>query len=419
MKLITKYNRINIAAIIIVLLLSGICYYFMIRAVLIHQLDKDLKVEEKEITHYIQKNNLLPEPTNYKDEQESYVPLNGEKAIRKFSSVEEFNTQHNENITYRQLEFPVSVAGKEYKIRVKKSQEETEDLVRLILIITVAMLLVLLATIFIINRYLLNNLWKPFNATLQQIKHFNLSGKNRLKLMPSDITEFTELNDAVSIMENRVSQDYDEIKNFTENASHEIQTPLAIIKSKLELLSQSESLKEEQMDTIQSVSEAANRLSKLNQSLILLTKIDNRQFHENEEISLGDLINQHLGNFEELIAAKDITVRKNINSNTGLTMNETLAETLISNLITNAIKHNTDHGFIEILLSKTALSVSNSGAALNSDPSELFERFKKDKVSSESLGLGLSIVKKICEKYGFEIQYKYADLIHTTTITFL
>ena len=237
--------------------------------------------------------------------------------------------------------------------------------------------------------------------------------------MHSDITEFTELNDAVSIMENRVSQDYDEIKNFTENASHEIQTPLAIIKSKLELLSQSESLKEEQMDTIQSVSEAANRLSKLNQSLILLTKIDNRQFHENEEINLGDLINKHLGNFEELIAAKDITVRKNINRNTGLTMNETLAETLISNLITNAIKHNTDHGFIEILLSKTALSVSNSGAALHSDPAELFERFKKDKVSSESLGLGLSIVKKICEKYGFEIQYKYADLIHTTTITFL
>jgi len=284
--------------------------------------------------------------------------------------------------------------------------------------ITLGILFILLVALFLINRLFLNNLWKPFNTTLQQIKQFNLSGKEKLHLEQSNISEFTELNNAVTIMTNRVSQDYDEIKNFTENASHEIQTPLAIIKSKLELLSQSENLKEEQMNTIQSVYEATNRLSKLNQSLILLTKIDNQQFKESEEVNISILINKHLSNYEELIAAKLITIKKNIDDNVKMNMNETLAEILISNLITNAIKHNIDNGIIEITLTNNYFSISNTGIPLQSDPSELFERFKKDTVSSESLGLGLSIVKKISERYGYEINYHYSDTLHTTSIKF-
>ena len=185
------------------------------------------------------------------------------------------------NIYYRQLEFPLTVNGKLYRVDVRKSQEETEDLVQLILKITLAIVLVLLAALFIINRFVLNKLWRPFNSTLRQIKEFNVSGKNEVLLEKTNINEFAELNSAVDSMTKKASRDYNEIKSFTENASHEIQTPLAIIRSKLELLSQSENLNEDQMNAIQSISETTNRLSKLNQSLILLTKIDNRQFDRN------------------------------------------------------------------------------------------------------------------------------------------
>ena len=418
MKLLAKYNRVNIITTIIVLLVSAVCYYFLIRSVLITQLQKDLKVEELEIKDFIKENNSLPDPTNYKDEQEEFIPSDEQNIERRFNSVDIFNKEHKEDITYRQLQFPVSVANKQYKILVRKSQEETDDLIKLIVMITLGILLILLITLFLINRLFLNNLWKPFNTTLQQVKQFNLSGKEKLHLEKSDISEFTELNHAVTIMTNRVSQDYDEIKNFTENASHEIQTPLAIIKSKLELLSQSENLKEEQMNTIQSVYEATNRLSKLNQSLILLTKIDNQQFKESEEVNISILINKHITNYEELTAAKFINIKKNIDDNVKLNMNEALADILISNLITNAIKHNIDNGIIEISLTNNHFSISNTGIPLQSDPSELFERFKKDTVSSESLGLGLSIVKKICDRYGYEINYHYSDLLHTTSINF-
>ena len=419
MKLLAKYNRVNLLATIIVLLLSAVFYYFFIEAALIHQLDKNLIVEEREITDYAKENNRLPEPSNSKDEQEIYTPAADKKMDRKFSSVNLYNKNQDEYVSYRQLTFPVTVAGKIYKVDVRKSQEETEDLVQLILKITLAMVLLLLLTLFLINRFVLNKMWKPFDSTLQQIKQFNLSGKDEVHLEQTNINEFTELNAAVSLMTKRVSQDYNEIKNFTENASHEIQTPLAIIKSKLELLSQSENLKEEQMDTIQSISETTNRLSKLNQSLILLTKIDNKQFSETEKVNMSALMLHHLNNYEELLHAKQIAVTSNIEPDVKLIMNETLAEILILNLFTNAIKHNIDKGSIQITLNKRFFSISNTGVKLESEPAELFERFKKDKVNSDSLGLGLSIVKKICERYGYEVSYKYSGLLHTTTINFL
>lgn len=419
MKLLSKYNRVNIIVTIIVLLLSAIIYYYFIQAALIHQLDKSLVVEETEINDYVAENKQLPEPSDSKDEQEIYT-LTNDTIARTLSSVELHNRNHHhhESTYFRQLEFPVIVNGQTYKADVRKSQEETEDLVKLILTITLIIVIILLLTLFLINRFVLNKLWKPFNNTLEQIKQFNVSGKDEVHLEKTNINEFIELNTAFSLMTKKAKYDYNEIKNFTENASHEIQTPLAIIKSKLELLSQSESLKEEQMNTIQTISETTNRLSKLNQSLILLTKIDNRQFKETEEINISQLLLNHLNNYEELLHAKNIELVKNIEPDVQLTMNETLADILITNLLINAIKHNTESGFIKVDLDKKHLSVSNTGMALSGDPVMFFERFKKESTSNDSLGLGLSIVKKISDTYNFTTAYNYMEKVHTVIVNF-
>jgi len=270
----------------------------------------------------------------------------------------------------------------------------------------------LLLVLFIINRSLMGKLWQPFNNTLQQLKQFNLTGKNELQLENTGITEFADLNNAVHIMSTRVSQDYEALKSFTENASHEIQTPLAIIQSKLELLMQSDNLKEEQVKHIHSMHSACIRLSKLNQSLILLTKIDNQQFQEKTSIDIGNLIKKQLTNYEELIDVKQITVTASIDDGNTIQMNEVMAEILLSNLITNAIKHNMEKGRIEIVLKKQQLVIRNTGAELKTKPAELFERFKKDNQDSNSLGLGLSIVQKICEQNSFRIDYSFKDPMH-------
>ncbi|MEP6616219.1 MAG: HAMP domain-containing sensor histidine kinase [Ginsengibacter sp.] len=418
MRLLSKYNRVNVFSTTIVLLLSAICYYFFIRNALVKQLDKDLIIEEREVLDFVKENKTLPESYVYKDEQEEFHPAPSSAITRSFSSVELFNVTHGENITYRQLRFIISADGKNYEVFIRKSQEETEDLIQLVLKITLLTVVALLVSLFLVNRFLLRKLWEPFNTTLAQMKQFNLSGGTQVVLENSDIDEFTELNGAVNVMTNRVSQDFDEIKNFTENASHEIQTPLAIINSKLELLSQSENLKEEQMNTIQSIFEAGHRLAKLNQSLILLTKIDNKQFRQNGPIDFSLVVHKHMDNFEELVAAKQIMVSCNIENGVQLLIHENLADVLVSNLVTNAIKHNIEKGTISITLTSNEFSVSNTGEPLDHDPAELFERFRKGRVSSESQGLGLSIAKKICEQYNFQITYSYADLLHTIKIMF-
>ena len=417
MRLLAKYNRVNIIATIIVLLLSAVIYYFFIEAALIHQLDKALVAEKLEINNFVKENNKLPEATMSKEEQEFYQLVSSPRN-QKFTSVKEWNKKHHEYKEYRQLEFTVAVNGTWYKVDVRKSQEETEDIVQLILKITLAMVVLLLTTLFLINRFLLSKLWKPFNATLQQLKQFNLPGKSEVHLEVSDIKEFMELNAAVSIMTQRVSHDYNEIKSFTENASHEIQTPLAIITSKLELLSQSDNVKEEQMNIIQTISETTNRLSKLNQSLILLTKIDNQQFTQTGPVDISSLIIRHLNNYEELLQAKGITLTKKMLPGVCINMNETLAEILIVNLLTNAIKHNIEKGIINIDLTATTFSISNTGNTPKIDTNAFFERFKKGSDSNESLGLGLSIVNKICEAYNFTIAYNFKERLHNIIINF-
>jgi len=242
--------------------------------------------------------------------------------------------------------------------------------------------------------------------------------KDSVQLPSTTINEFAELIEAVEQMTQKAKKDYQEIKSFTENASHEIQTPLAIIASKIELLSQSDNLKEDQMHTIQSIAETTNRLAKLNQSLILLTKIDNRQFGATTPVDVSRMVLQILYNYEELFLSRSIQIKQQIDPGVKQTMNEALAEILIINLLTNSFRHNVENGSVTVILQDKYLSISNTGNAISTLPELLFERFRKEAVSSESMGLGLSIVKKICDIYHFKVTYQYQNLLHTITIHF-
>lgn len=418
MKLIGKYNRVNIPITIVTLLITGIGFYFIIHYVLLHQVDKDLRIEQQEIIHHVKENNSLPEASNYKDQQIQFELTNDLLFKTRFSTENKYNPRESEVETFRKLEFLVSVNGQNYIAIVKKSQQETEDIIQMILIITFSVIVFLLVILFIANRFLLAKIWQPFNHILQQLKQFNLSSKNKIVIQNTDIKEFRELNDAVLLMSEKVSKDYETLKNFTENASHEIQTPLAIIKNKIELLLQRENLDESQIDAMRSVNEAATKLSRLNQSLLLLAKIENRQFDNSEKINFSAIVNQCIENFEELATIKNISIEKNIAANIFLNINDSLAEILVSNIILNAIKHNIDKGNIQIDLFEKSFSVSNTGEKLDEDADHFFERFKKSSTSGDSIGLGLAIVKTICDTYGFVVSYSYKEGNHFIKVDF-
>lgn len=417
MKLLSKYYRVNITATIIVVLVSSVFYYFLIHQVLLEQLDDALQVEEQEITVHVKQNNSLPQPSYYHDQQVIFFELTG-PVDRKFSTVKIYSNEEKEYITTRQLIFSIKVADKTYKVNILKSQEETEDLVKLILLITLIIVLLLLIILFLVNRFLLSRLWKPFNSTIDELKKFNLSGKEKPQLKDSSINEFKELNEAVTIMAGHVSREYNTLKVFTENASHEMQTPLAVINSKLDVLIQDESINEQQMNQLQGIYQALDRLSKLNYSLLLLTRIGNNQFTQTENIPLDKIVKEKLIQFEELTESRRLKVTTDITPAI-ICCNKELLDILLNNLLNNAIRYNLENGEIFILVSTNKMVIANSSSIPALDEKLVFQRFyRHNDTQQEGNGLGLSIVKQICSVAGFSIEYLYQDSRHQFHIHF-
>ncbi|HUR09727.1 MAG TPA: hypothetical protein VM012_00055, partial [Flavitalea sp.] len=252
MRLQEKYNRATIAIVILVLFIAGIGYYFLIHQALIDELDEALKVEEQEISHLIRTTGTLPEESEFRDQKIQFEKASG-PVVRKFISTKAYNEKEQETVILRQLIFPVTVHSGIYKVIVTKSQREVEDLLILILLITASIILLLLILLFFANRILLKKLWKPFFSTLSVINDFHLSKPINKNLPATDIDEFSALNDAWQRVTTKITTDYETVKSFADNASHEMQTPLAIINSKLDLLIQGHALNGENVQHLQSM----------------------------------------------------------------------------------------------------------------------------------------------------------------------
>ncbi|MCF8303358.1 MAG: HAMP domain-containing histidine kinase [Bacteroidales bacterium] len=239
-----------------------------------------------------------------------------------------------------------------------------------------------------------------------------------IQLKDSGITEFKELNQAICKLTEKIKTDYQTLKEFTENASHEMQSPLSVLHTKLEETIQHPELSEDQLKQINKALVAARQLSRLNHSLLLLAKIENRQFSQAAEIDMAEALTNTLKLFEDLTATKNITIEKSLENRVLVTTDPLLVNTLLSNLIGNAIKHNVSNGKIRIELNNNMLKIGNTGPTLNSPPDKMFERFVKGVPSSRSLGLGLAIAKKICEIKGWKISYNLYNEWHEIRILF-
>ncbi|HVS95932.1 MAG TPA: HAMP domain-containing sensor histidine kinase [Puia sp.] len=427
MRLFTKYSRVNIVASILALALGSIGYFFAVRYVLVHQLDDTLKIEEAEILDNVQHRHRLPEPANYRDQQIAFVPSDkpGPRVFRHTTRGQLAastgigpDARHGDpGHPYRELRFSIRLDGQLYTVSISKSEEETEDLLGLIMLVTAGMIVILLGVLFLANRLLLRRIWQPFYRTLNEIRTFNLSSREPLPANQTDIEEFRSLDEAARQMMNKIRGDYEILKNFADNASHEMQTPLAVINSKLDLLIQDTGLGEAHHRPVQAMYDAIARLRQLNQSLLLLTKIENNQFTETSPIDLAQLIGQKLSQLDDPLKGRQLQVRTELD-HVPLPMNGYLADILLNNLLTNAIRHNYNGGQIDIRLRERSLRISNSGPELGFDAARIFDRFVKG-THSGGTGLGLAIVRQICDNYRFQLQYEFTEGRHSVEIRFM
>jgi two-component system, OmpR family, sensor histidine kinase QseC len=416
LKLLSKYNRINIAVTISVFLLGSIFFFFVLRYILLNQLDETLMSERQEIVNYVAAHNHLPEIVNT-SQQWTYYETTA-KPIKDPYFISDIHTSDDyDKEPIRQHIFSIKAGNTFYKITITKSQQEAQKLLRIIIIATVAMIAIILVINFIINRRILSTLWNPFYKTIHYIKEYRLSDKHPLQLSKVSVDEFTSLNESLNEMSARIYNDYETLKRFTENASHEMQTPLAVIRLKTDVLLQSANWEEKEMRQLQQIEDATQRLAKLHQSLLLLTKLENRQFLLNEEVNLTNIIKQKIKEREDVLEAKKISLHTNLQQ-VKLSFHQHLAEILVSNLLNNAIRHTAPNGEIDVELSNEVFSVSNTSLNGGLDKNKIFQRFYKATDTSEGTGLGLAIVKEICNVANADIHYQYQNNKHQFIIRF-
>ncbi|RAK02358.1 signal transduction histidine kinase [Larkinella arboricola] len=407
MKLLAKTNRIYLAFSLVIYLFAGLAFYQVVRFLIYKEVESRLRVERLDFENYIQIHRAWSDSTYFIENKIDVVPAGSSvQKAEMFIDTLIRNRYDNELMPFRQLTFYTTIQGKMHRVAIRKSLIQSYQLIEVITVTMAACLGLLLLGTFWFQGKLSGRLWHPFYETLSRIKRFNLASATPLQLDKPEINEFRELNEVLRKMGDKMQQDYRSLKEFTENASHEIQTPLALINAKVEQLIQSEKLTETQTRWIEDIYQASRRMARLNQGLLLLAKIENQQFTHNQTIDLAALLAEKLDDMEEVLHHKRLSVQSQNNIPFEVQLPMPLAESLVMNLVNNAIKHNYPDGRLELVSDGNQLWLGNTGSPLTTNPERLFERFKKEGSGPDSVGLGLAIIKEICDNYGLRIRYE-------------
>ncbi|MEO5946898.1 MAG: HAMP domain-containing sensor histidine kinase [Chitinophagaceae bacterium] len=420
MNLLNKSIRSYLIYAAIVLIIAIPVFYFVIQAIVKEDVDESLMAHKELILEKLEEvidNNPFPFLSAFEPNL-SISPGSTSNLYDKFYSISIFDTISNENIPYRILESNVFIKKKPYLIKFKSSLIDSKDLIQSVFLVMTALLLAIVIGLIIINKALAKKIWAPFYNTLAKLHRFKIEDKEPIQFGKTSINEFTELNNTISSLAKRNQQVYQSQKEFTENASHEMQTPLAIFQHKLELLMQTNPLSTEQAELISELADANQRINKLNKNLLLIAKIENNQFLEKEELSIKELLLKLIEQFKFRTEEKSITVQLQVENDITIEANKSLLEILFSNLLSNAIRHNYVNGKIEISINKNHLSIANTGKEECLDKNKLFQRFQKQTGENSGTGLGLEIAKKIGELYEFKIEYQFVNNLHQFNIYF-
>ena len=399
---------------------AGILFYYTIRTIVYNQIDDSLITEKTIIQDQIEETDNIPDFTaNFGHLIE--VRLLNSPTINSqiINDTDLFDVKSNSYLHFRHIRFSNNTPRKTgYTINIYQVLDENQKLLDNISLGMFFLFLSLLFVSLIVNYLVSKKILRPFFNAVNEAAKFDVLSDKPLKLPDTNINEFKQLNMVIEQMTKKMRTDYINLKEYNENSSHEIQTPLAVIRSKLDILMQNKKLNKESINLIKSINEATTRLFKLNQGLLLISKIENLQFPETKEISLKELIENCLANYEEIMQLKKITVETDLSDIGLVLMNETLADVMISNLLSNAVRYNIDGGFIRCHLDNRFLTITNSGVPLEIDPEQLFNRFRKGKDHPHSVGLGLSIVKKIVDHYKMHISYTCTGTVHEIKLDF-
>ena len=394
-------------------------YYFLYNKYYLHETDEFL-LRQKEKTYAESLRTLkiseIPVWNQYNDDK-AIIPPNGQKVDNVYATAKFPDEKEVAHEDFRILYSGIKIEDRDYILMIRLSTFEAKKIILSGTIVQLAFFFFLLLGFVFVTHRVYGKLWKPFYRTLSDIERFNIRGGEIPAFTPTDVLEFEQLNRSVGNLMADNLQAYKIQKEFTENASHEMQTPLAVLLSRLDLLLQRD-LTEEQLRIVQSLYESVSRMTRMNKNLLLSAKIDNLQFEDAQSSDVAEILRESLPFLREQADVNHIDIKADINENNIVGANKTLLESLVNNLLANAVKHNVPYGEIHISLNGNLLSVTNTGDAAIPDENMLFRRFGRMNEKVKGSGLGLAIAKQICSLYGWEIRYEYENGRHRFEVNF-
>lgn len=409
--LLHKTSKTFLSVSLVLMVISTIVLYFYVRNLLQNEIEEELRSTEARIESSISNHSQM-----YQLPPMVEVTEVSTLGVEHLKDTLIFDPSQNEMEDFRELITYSKIKNHNYRITVRTLIVESEDILIAVIVSYLIVIFSVFVFLFYLNKSRTQKLWSPFFKNLEQMKKFSLTSEIPISLEDSTILEFSELNTEIITLTDKVRSDYKNLKQFTENVSHELQTPLAIIQAKIDTIINGEELNEFQFEQLSSIQNDIQRLKQLNKRLGLLSKIENYQFQNLTACNLNAILKHRIENLADLYS---VTIIFKSNEDVILMMDAYLAEVLCDNLLSNAIKHATPKTPITVLLDKNSLIVANNGTRTILKPELLFQRFYKESEHIKSTGLGLAIVKKICDLNNFSPSYSYKNERNYFTISFV
>lgn len=407
---------LSVAFLIIITIWAALFYAYILDEVY-DNVDDGLKNQKILILREVYENQKLLETIEYGINQFRIIPAeDGDDFSEKnrLSSEFFFMPYDDEMEPYRVLRTGFYAPDqKPYHLEIRTSTVEEDDLMFDLTTALIVLYLVLVLSVYLINQLILRRAWRPFDTILKNLTLYRFGKKEDLNPIETNILEFNHLDEEIHRMWRRNEQIFNGQKRFIENASHELQTPLAITINKLEMLLEDESLSESQLTQLTDLKSSLQRLVNLNKALLMLSRIENKQYTQIERVNLNQVVKEVRDDFQDVLSFRRIRMQWKEEGTFEIAMNRDLAMVLISNLWRNAIRYNHKEGRIIVTIYKNKLTVANTGNSVPLDPENIFNRFHKETQDNQSNGLGLAIVKSIVDTYPeLSVDYRFEDSQH-------
>lgn len=429
MKLNNKILLSNLVLSVGIFVLTSIALYYLVNNTVYDELDNHLLQHKIDIINQVQGDPASLEEIRDLGGLGSYEwveihPYDGsvEPNTNSFSTIDTLRGPNEVRPeSYRRLATTISLNDRYYTLNIYEEVAAWQNISMTILLSVLAGLLIWIFLLYLLNQIVFDRILTPFYDTVDTLETISNPTDFKEKFPESTTYEIKVLNNALNTMMNQIRSSFEEQKKFIQNASHELLTPLSIIRQKADkILSRADQLDRQTIESANKIQETAVRLSRLSNALLLISRVENRQFELNEEVDITTVTQKVIKELEDFITLKNISLEKQFYKDILVRGNQELIHSTIYNIIQNAVKFSPEGGAITITINGDTegdkLTVIDEGPGIPEELKEsLFDRFKKGNVHFNELGknngtgLGLSLVKSICDLHGFGYQARDKD----------